>query len=166
MVGLTVFFGSAVGAQQGDILFSPWLTTSKVVAYLLIDLALLLALVTSAAALAVHQAEALLDHRRSFAVLAASGVPASALGRVLTRQALIAASRCASWPPSPGRGSSSSRRRTPRLVARDLHLRRRPGGGHGGYRSAGRGAGGTGLPADPARSAASRGTPCRMTAPE
>ncbi|MEU3169814.1 FtsX-like permease family protein [Streptosporangium sp. NPDC006930] len=91
VVGLTVFFGSAVGAQQGQILLRGGIDHSWGVAYLLVDLALLIALVTSAAALVVHQAEDLLDHRRSFAALAASGVPGVALGRVLTRQALIAA---------------------------------------------------------------------------
>ncbi|GGS80772.1 hypothetical protein GCM10010156_44440 [Planobispora rosea] len=92
VVGLTVFFGSGIGAQQGNVLLRTGLQPPYLTAYLLIDLALLLALVTSAAALVVHQAEELLDHRRSFAALAASGVPATALGRVLTRQALIAAS--------------------------------------------------------------------------
>ncbi|MFJ2031726.1 FtsX-like permease family protein [Streptosporangium sp. NPDC087985] len=91
VVGLTVFFGSAVGAQQGPILLRTGLDPSHAVTYLLVDLALLVALVTSAAALVVHQAEDLLDHRRSFAALAASGTPGPALGRVLTRQALIAA---------------------------------------------------------------------------
>ncbi|GAA4203321.1 hypothetical protein GCM10022252_60800 [Streptosporangium oxazolinicum] len=91
VVGLTVFFGSGVGAQQGFILFRGGIDTSWAVAYLLVDLALLVALVTSAAALVAHQAEDLLDHRHSYAALAASGVPGPALGRVLTRQALIAA---------------------------------------------------------------------------
>ncbi len=91
VVGLTVFFGSVVGAQQGPAFVRGDLDPSRVVAYLLVDLALLVALVTSAAALVVHQAEDLLDHRHSFAALAASGVPGPALGRVLTRQALIAA---------------------------------------------------------------------------
>lgn len=91
VVGLTVFFGSAVGAQQGPIFLRGGPGASYDVTYLLVDLALLVALVTSAAALVVHQAEELLDRRRSFAVLAASGTPGSALGRVLTRQALIAA---------------------------------------------------------------------------
>ncbi|MER5646421.1 hypothetical protein [Streptosporangium sp. NPDC002524] len=91
VVGLTVFFGAGVGAQQGPILLRGYLDSSWAVAYLLVDLALLVALVTSAAALVAHQAEDLLDHRHSFAALAASGVPGPALGRVLTRQALIAA---------------------------------------------------------------------------
>lgn len=56
-----------------------------------VDAALLVALVTSAAALVVHQAEELLDHHRSFAAPAASGVPERALGGVLVRQAVIAA---------------------------------------------------------------------------
>ncbi|WP_431931162.1 hypothetical protein [Nonomuraea jabiensis] len=60
-------------------------------AHALVDAALLVALVTSAAALVVHQAEELLDHRRSFAAPAASGVPERALGGVLIRQAVIAA---------------------------------------------------------------------------
>ncbi|MFG1956431.1 FtsX-like permease family protein [Nonomuraea sp. NPDC049028] len=90
VVGLTVFFGAAEGANQGiifshgaDVVPSYFMT-----AYLLIDIALLIALATSAAALIVHQAEALLDHRRSFAALAGAGVPVPALGRVLIRQAL------------------------------------------------------------------------------
>jgi hypothetical protein len=87
VVGLTVFFGAAEGAQQGVILTQDDLSNWPAV-YLLIDLALLVALATSAAALVVHQAEALLDHRRSFAALAAAGTPAAALGRVLIRQAL------------------------------------------------------------------------------
>ncbi|MEU9834588.1 FtsX-like permease family protein [Streptosporangium sp. NPDC048047] len=92
VVGLTVFFGSAVAAQQTLTVFqTDHLTAFQVTAYTLVYLALLAAMVTSAGALVVHQAEELLDHRRSFAVLAASGVPVPALGRVLTRQALIAA---------------------------------------------------------------------------
>ncbi|MFF3442704.1 FtsX-like permease family protein [Streptosporangium sp. NPDC002721] len=91
VVGLTVFFGAGVGAQQGPHIVRYGLDPSQAVTYLLVDLALLVALVTSAAALVVHQAESLLDHRHSFAALAASGAPGPALGRVLTRQALIAA---------------------------------------------------------------------------
>ncbi|MBB5784419.1 hypothetical protein [Nonomuraea jabiensis] len=83
VVGLTVFFGAGAGAQQAGIGYSH--------AHALVDAALLVALVTSAAALVVHQAEELLDHRRSFAALAASGVPERALGGVLVRQAVIAA---------------------------------------------------------------------------
>ncbi|MFG1748910.1 ABC transporter permease family protein [Streptosporangium sandarakinum] len=91
VVGLTVFFGSAVGAHQALTVFQSDLTAFQVASYALLYLALLTAMVTSAGALVAHQAEALLDHRRSFAVLAASGVPVPALGRVLTRQALVAA---------------------------------------------------------------------------
>ncbi|MEU8381077.1 FtsX-like permease family protein [Streptosporangium sp. NPDC048865] len=91
VVGLTVFFGSGVGAEQGLILFRGGFGPFHGVAYLLVDLALIVALVTSAAALVVRQAEDLLEHRHSFAVLAASGVPGPALGRVLTRQAFVAA---------------------------------------------------------------------------
>ncbi|MEV7013976.1 hypothetical protein [Streptosporangium sp. NPDC051022] len=90
VVGLTVFFGSVVGAQQGVIIVQGGLSDFAL-AYLLVDLALLIALTTSAAALVVHQAEDLLEHRHSFAALAAAGTPGPALGRVLTRQALIAA---------------------------------------------------------------------------
>ncbi|MEU6739966.1 hypothetical protein [Streptosporangium sandarakinum] len=91
VVGLTVFFGSAVGAQQALTVFQSDLTAFQVASYTLLYLALLTAMVTSAGALVAHQAEELLDHRRSFTVLAASGVPVPALGRVLTRQALVAA---------------------------------------------------------------------------
>ncbi|GAB2482388.1 hypothetical protein GCM10027187_57460 [Streptosporangium sandarakinum] len=91
VVGLTVFFGSAVGAHQALTVFQSDLTAFQAASYALLYLALLTAMVTSAGALVAHQAEALLDHRRSFAVLAASGVPVPALGRVLTRQALVAA---------------------------------------------------------------------------
>ncbi|MEO3874175.1 hypothetical protein ABGB18_35700 [Nonomuraea sp. B12E4] len=91
VVGLTVFFSSAVGAQQAPIILEHGYDTDHMTAYLLIDLALLVALATSAAALIVHQAEELLDHRQSFAVLAASGAPVAALGRVLVRQAVTAA---------------------------------------------------------------------------
>ncbi|GIH93405.1 hypothetical protein ACFFMN_01065 [Planobispora siamensis] len=92
VVGLTVFLGSAAGWAQTFVLFDVWsVSTFRMVIYVLVDLALLGAMVTSAAALVVHQAEELLDHRRSFASLAASGVPIASLGRVLTRQALIAA---------------------------------------------------------------------------
>ncbi|GAA3221283.1 hypothetical protein GCM10020216_032580 [Nonomuraea helvata] len=83
VVSLTVFFGAAAGAQQAGIGYHH--------AHALVDAALLVALVTSAAALVVHQAEELLDRHRSFAALAASGVPERALGGVLVRQALIAA---------------------------------------------------------------------------
>ncbi|GAA3594253.1 hypothetical protein GCM10022419_091740 [Nonomuraea rosea] len=83
VVSLTVFFGGAAGAQQSGMSYSQ--------AHALVDLALLVALATSAVALVVHQAEELIDHRRSFAALAATGVPERALGRVLVRQAVIAA---------------------------------------------------------------------------
>ncbi|MEV4114958.1 hypothetical protein [Nonomuraea sp. NPDC049695] len=83
VVGLTVFFGAGAGAQQA--------VTGYGHAHALVDLALLVALLTSAAALVVHQAEELIDLRRSFAALAAAGVPERALGRVLVRQAFIAA---------------------------------------------------------------------------
>ncbi|GAB1822185.1 hypothetical protein [Herbidospora sp. RD11066] len=83
VVGLTVFFGAGAGAQQAG--------TGYFQAHALVDVALLVALVTSAVALVVHQAEELIDLRRSFSALAASGVPERALGRVLLRQAVIAA---------------------------------------------------------------------------
>lgn len=83
VVSLTVFFGAGAGAQQAGVGYSQ--------AHALVDVALLVALVTSAVALVVHQAEELIDLRRSFAALAASGVPERALGGVLVRQAVIAA---------------------------------------------------------------------------
>ncbi|SDL19054.1 hypothetical protein [Nonomuraea jiangxiensis] len=83
VVSLTVFFGAGAGAQQAGVGYSQ--------AHALVDVALLVALVTSAAALVVHQAEELIDLRRSFAALAACGVPERALGGVLVRQAVIAA---------------------------------------------------------------------------
>ncbi|MFF3671900.1 hypothetical protein [Microtetraspora malaysiensis] len=83
VVSLTVFFGAGVGAQQAGVGYSQ--------AHALVDVALLVALVTSVVALVVHQAEELIDLRRSFAALAASGVPERALGGVLVRQAAIAA---------------------------------------------------------------------------
>lgn len=90
VVGLTVFFGAAVAAQQTRSLLEG-MSASRAAGYGLIYLALLVALATSAGALVVHQADELLDHRRSFAALSAAGAPDDALGRVLTRQALIAA---------------------------------------------------------------------------
>ncbi|MFC4010104.1 hypothetical protein ACFOY2_22945 [Nonomuraea purpurea] len=83
VVSLTVFFGAAAGAQQAGVGYSQ--------GHALLDVALLVALATSAVALVVHQAEELIDLRRSFAALAASGVPERALGGVLVRQAVIAA---------------------------------------------------------------------------
>ncbi|WP_432926291.1 hypothetical protein ACQPZZ_35410 [Microbispora sp. CA-135349] len=83
VVSLTVFFGAAAGAQQAGGDYSQ--------AHALVDVALLVALVISAVALVVHQAEELIDLRRSFAALAACGVPERALGEVLVRQAVIAA---------------------------------------------------------------------------
>ncbi|MFG1679859.1 FtsX-like permease family protein [Nonomuraea sp. NPDC049269] len=91
VVGLTVFFGAAVGAQQAPAFTRGDVSPDNLTAYLLIEVALLVSLATSAAALVVHQAEASLDHRRSFAALAASGTPVPALGRVLIRQALTTA---------------------------------------------------------------------------
>ncbi|GAA2392228.1 hypothetical protein [Nonomuraea africana] len=90
VVGLTVFFGAAVAAQQTRGLLEG-MSASEAAGYGLVYLALLVALVTSAGALVVHQAEELLDHRRSFAALSAAGALDDALGRVLTRQARIAA---------------------------------------------------------------------------
>lgn len=91
VVGLTVFFGSLVGAQQAPAFTRGDVSPGFMTAYLLVELALLVALATSASALVVHQAEALLDHRRSFAALAAAGTPVPTLGRVLIRQALTTA---------------------------------------------------------------------------
>jgi len=90
VVGLTVFFGSAVGVQQGIILFRSSVGTFPLATYLLVDSVLLIAMCTSTAALVVRQAEELLDHRRSLAALAAAGAPMRALRQALTRQALIA----------------------------------------------------------------------------
>lgn len=84
VVSLTVFFGAGAGAQQAAV-GAYWR------AHALVDLALLVALVTSAVALVVHQAEELIDRQRSFTALAASGAPERALGGVLVRQAVIAA---------------------------------------------------------------------------
>ncbi|WP_062350555.1 hypothetical protein [Herbidospora yilanensis] len=84
VVSLTVFFGAGTGAQQALVGYSQ--------AHALVDVALLVALATSAVALVVHQAEELIDLRRPFAALTASGVPERALGGVLVRQAVIAAS--------------------------------------------------------------------------
>ncbi|TKK85919.1 hypothetical protein FDA94_23775 [Herbidospora galbida] len=83
VVSLTVFFGAGAGAQQAGVGYFS--------AHALVDVALLMALVTSAVALVVHQAEELIDLRRSFSALAAFGVPERALGGVLVRQAVIAA---------------------------------------------------------------------------
>ncbi|MEV7806589.1 hypothetical protein AB0O28_26935 [Microbispora sp. NPDC088329] len=83
VVSLTVFFGAGAGAQQAGGGYSQ--------AHALVDVALLVALVISAVALVVHQAEELIDLRRSFSALAATGVPERALGEVLVRQAVIAA---------------------------------------------------------------------------
>ncbi|MER6580820.1 hypothetical protein [Nonomuraea sp. NPDC001023] len=83
VVSLTVFFGAGAGAQQASVGYSQ--------GHALVDVALLLALTTSSIALVVHQAEELIDHRRSFAALAAAGVPERALGGVLVRQAVVAA---------------------------------------------------------------------------
>jgi hypothetical protein len=91
VVGLAVFFGSAEGGHQSLGLAQGGFSAGQVLAYLLVDVALLIALATSVAALVVHQAEELLDHRRAFAVLAASGAPEAALGRVLIHQALMTA---------------------------------------------------------------------------
>ncbi|MEU8322481.1 hypothetical protein AB0C33_29335 [Nonomuraea sp. NPDC048881] len=83
VVSLTVFFGAGAGAQQASVGYSQ--------GHALVDVALLLALATSSIALVAHQAEELIDHRRSFAALAAAGAPERALGRVLVRQAVVAA---------------------------------------------------------------------------
>ncbi|GAA4063489.1 FtsX-like permease family protein [Nonomuraea soli] len=83
LVALAVFFEGAAGAQQA-------LMGRYLVAHALVDTAVLIALGTAAVALVVHQAEELIDRRRSYATLSAAGVPARALGRVLLRQAMIA----------------------------------------------------------------------------
>lgn len=90
VVALTVFFGAASGVLEAERVAQDAFSGFHVKGFLLVDLALLIALLTSGAALVVHQSEELLDHRRSFATLSAVGVPERGLGRVLTRQALIA----------------------------------------------------------------------------
>ncbi|NUR91197.1 MAG: hypothetical protein HOY71_44585 [Nonomuraea sp.] len=91
VAGVTVFFASGVASNLAYIMRDGKVEPSRLLPFGLISLALLFALVTSIAALVVHQAEESLDHRRSFAVLVASGIPVSSIRRVLSRQALIAA---------------------------------------------------------------------------
>ncbi|NUT39058.1 MAG: hypothetical protein HOV86_03640, partial [Thermoactinospora sp.] len=83
LVALAVFFEGAAGAQQA-------LVGRYLVAHALVDTAVLIALGTAAVALVVHQAEELVDRRRSYATLSTAGVPVRALGRVMIRQAVIA----------------------------------------------------------------------------
>lgn len=91
VVGLAVAIGSVTGWIEADVIDNRhgleafWLTS-----FLLVDLALLVGLVVSAAALLVHQAEYLLEHGPVLAALRATGTSDDELRRVLVRQALVA----------------------------------------------------------------------------
>jgi hypothetical protein len=92
VVGLAVAIGSGAGWMQSGLIdgrggLEPfWLTS-----FVLVDLALLVGISVAAAALLVHQAEYLLEHGPVLAALHAAGTSERELHRVLTRQALIAA---------------------------------------------------------------------------
>jgi hypothetical protein len=92
VVGLAVAIGSGAGWMQSGLIdgrggLEPfWLTS-----FVLVDLALLVGISVAAAALLVHQAEYLLEHGPVLAALHAAGTSERELRRVLTRQALIAA---------------------------------------------------------------------------
>ncbi|GAA4626519.1 hypothetical protein GCM10023196_035080 [Actinoallomurus vinaceus] len=91
VVGLTVSVGTGVGLVEADFLAigrhpDPFWVTS----FVLVSLALLVAIVVAAAALLVHQAESLLERGPVLAALRAGGASERELRRVLTRQGLIA----------------------------------------------------------------------------
>ncbi|MCW2863447.1 MAG: hypothetical protein JWP48_5155 [Actinoallomurus sp.] len=92
VVGLAVTIGSVAGWEQAEILATRratepfWLSS-----FILVDLALLVGIAVAGSALFVHHAEYLLENGPMLATLQAAGTPETALRRVLTRQALIAA---------------------------------------------------------------------------
>ena len=91
VVGLTVSIGTGVGLFEADFLaiardFDPFWATS----FTLLSLALLVAIVVTAAALLVHQAESLLERGPVLAAIRAAGASERELRRVLARQGLIA----------------------------------------------------------------------------
>ena len=91
VVGLAVTVGSVTGWFEAEMLAERrateafWLSS-----FLLIDLALLVAMAVAASALVVHHAEYFLERGPVLATLWAGGTPEIALRRVLVRQALIA----------------------------------------------------------------------------
>jgi hypothetical protein len=92
VVGLTVAVGSVVGWFEADTLEARRATeTFFLSSFILIDLALLVAMAVAASALFVHHAEYFLERGPVLATLRATGTPETALRRVLVRQALIAA---------------------------------------------------------------------------
>ncbi|MEV0406964.1 FtsX-like permease family protein [Actinoallomurus sp. NPDC050550] len=90
VVGLTVSIGTGVGLFEADFLAMRDLDPFAVTSFTLLSLALLVAIVVTAAALLVHQAESLLERGPVMAALRAGGASERELRRVLTRQGLIA----------------------------------------------------------------------------
>ncbi len=91
MMGFAVFMGAAVAAQQAAVVFRANLTPSRSLTYLLVDIAVLLALLIGSGVLIVNQTEALVSQRYSFTTSDASDSPDTALGGLLIRQSLIIA---------------------------------------------------------------------------
>jgi hypothetical protein len=91
VVGLVVTIGTGSGWTQWGALTRRPGEMFFVISYALVDLALLLAIAVAAAAIAVHQAEALFEGRRAFAALSAIGAAPGQLRRTLVREARLAA---------------------------------------------------------------------------
>ncbi|MFF4779110.1 hypothetical protein ACFY05_40470 [Microtetraspora fusca] len=91
MMGFAVFMGAAIAAQQAAVVFRGNLTPSRSLTYLLVDVAVLLALLIGSGVLIVNQTEALVSQRTALTASEASDSPRAALGGILVRQALIIA---------------------------------------------------------------------------
>jgi hypothetical protein len=91
VVGLAVAVGTTTGWVEAETLMERrateafWLSS-----FVLVDLALLVAIAVAASALLVHHAEYFLERGPVLSTLRATGTPEVALRRVLVRQALIA----------------------------------------------------------------------------
>ncbi|GAB2852895.1 hypothetical protein GCM10027176_64520 [Actinoallomurus bryophytorum] len=91
VVGLAVAVGTITGWAEAEMLMERrateafWLSS-----FVLVDLALLVAIAVAASALLVHHAEYFLERGPVLSTLRATGTPEVALRRVLVRQALIA----------------------------------------------------------------------------
>ena len=92
VVSLIVALGSAAGWLEAQTFNENRMTEAFwLSSFILVDVGLLVTLAVAASALVVHQAEYLLEHGPVLATLQAAGTPETALRRVMSRQALIAA---------------------------------------------------------------------------
>ncbi|MEU6720197.1 hypothetical protein ABZ897_52840 [Nonomuraea sp. NPDC046802] len=88
MMGLTTFMGAAIGAQLTAVVFRGHLTSFQTLAYVLLGVAVLLALLIGAGALIIYQLETLTWQQPTHKA-GVGNPPTANQSRLLTKQALI-----------------------------------------------------------------------------